>query len=74
MTTEELVRALRDAVLGAEEGNKVVAIHLFGIRYAAALDGRNLTELAAGAGLEKSWVTEIRKGVRLAEYVTLKGA
>lgn len=74
MTTEELIRALRDAVLGAEEGNKVVAIHLFGIRYAAALDGRNLTELAEGAGLEKSWGTEIRKGVRLAEYVTLKGA
>lgn len=74
MTTEELVRALRDAVLGAEEGNKVVAIHLFGVRYAAALDGRNLTELAARAGLGKSWATEIRKGVRLAEYVMLKGA
>lgn len=72
MTTEELTRALRDAVLGAEEGNKVVAIHIFGIRYAEALDGRNLTELVARAGLGKSWVTEIRKGVRLAEFVTLK--
>lgn len=72
MTTEELIQALRDAVLGAEEGNKVVAIHLFGIRYAAALDGRNLTELAARAGLGKSWATEIRKGVRLADHVTLK--
>lgn len=72
MTTEELTRALRDAVLGAEDGNKVVAIHLFGIRYAEALDGRNLTELVDRAGLGKSWVTEIRKGVRLAEFVTLK--
>ncbi len=72
MTTEELTRALRDAVLGAEEGNKVVAIHIFGIRYAEALDGRNLTELVDRAGLGKSWVTEIRKGVRLAEFVTLK--
>lgn len=72
MTTEELTRALRDAVLGAEEGNKVVAIHLFGIRYAEALDGRNLTELVDRAGLGKSWVTEIRKGVRLAEFVALK--
>lgn len=72
MTTEELTRALRDAVLGAEDGNKVVAIHLFGIRYAKALDGRNLTELVDRAGLGKSWVTEIRKGVRLAEFVTLK--
>ncbi len=72
MTTEELVRALRDAVLGAEEGNKVVAIHLFGIRYAEPLDGRNLTELVVRAGLGKSWATEIRKGVRLAEFVSLK--
>lgn len=72
MTTEELTRALRDAVLGAEEGNKVVAIHLFGVRYAEALDGRNLIELVDRAGLGKSWVTEIRKGVRLAEFVTLK--
>lgn len=72
MTTEELTRALRDAVLGAEEGNKVVAIHLFGIRYAEALNGRNLTDLVDRAGLGKSWVTEIRKGVRLAEFVTLK--
>lgn len=72
MTTEELTRALRDAVLGAEDGNKVVAIHLFGIRYAEALDGRNLAELVDRAGLGKSWVTEIRKGVRLAEFVTPK--
>lgn len=72
MTNEELVRDLRDAILGAEEGNKVVAIHLFGIRHAGALDGRNLSELAERAGLGKSWATEIRKGVRLAEFVTLK--
>ena len=72
MTTEELARELRDAIHGADAGGKVVAIHLFGIRYAEALDGRNLHDLAARAGLGKSWATEIRKGVRLAEHVMLK--
>lgn len=74
MTNEQLVRELRDAVLGAEEGNKVVAIHIFGIRHAEALSGRNLTEIAEKAGLGKSWATEIRKGVRLADHVALKGS
>ncbi len=72
MTTEELARELRDTVHGAESGDKVVAIHLFGIRYSDALAGHNLQDLAARAGLGKSWATEIRKGVRLAEHVTIK--
>jgi hypothetical protein len=69
---EDLVIELRDAVARAATGDKVVAIHLFGIRHAARLDGKNLQELAERAGIGRSFGTELRKGVRLAEHVRLK--
>lgn len=72
MRTENLVRELRDACARAPSGDKVVTIHLFGIRHASELDGLNLQELAERAGIGKSFGTEIRKGVRLAEFVQLR--
>jgi hypothetical protein len=68
----DIVEALRKAVEAAPKGNKVVTIHLFGIRHAERLDGMNVHDLAERAGLGKSFGTELRKGVRLAEHVTLK--
>lgn len=65
----DLAATLSEFCRAAGRGNKVVAIHLFGIRNAAALDGMDLHELADRAGIGRSFSTELRKGVRLAEYV-----
>lgn len=65
----DLAAALGEFCRSAGPGNKVVAIHIFGIRNAAALDGKDLHALAERAGIGRSFGTELRKGVRLAEYV-----
>lgn len=72
MTADELARQLRDDYGRAPKGDKVVAIHLFGIRNAAALEGHSAQDIAERAGIGRSFGTEIRKGMRLADYVRLK--
>ena len=51
---------------------RYLGIHLFGIRHADALWEVDLPELVAAAGVPKPYATEIRKGMRLAEYVSIK--
>jgi hypothetical protein len=68
---DELVRILRDAVRSAPEGEIVVSIHIFGIAYARDLQDVSLRELVRLAGIRPSYQTEIRKGMRLAEYVRI---
>ena len=68
----DLVRALHEAWAQAPEGNVVVRVHLFGIAHAKALETVNLKELVAAAEIPEPYATEIRKGIRLADYVTLK--
>jgi hypothetical protein len=66
---QNLPRALREAWSQAPEGDVVVRVHLFGIDYAEDLQGINLHELVAAAGIPRPYATEIRKAMRLAEYV-----
>lgn len=68
----ELVEELRHSVENAPKGDRVVSIHLFGIRHAKVLNGMNLHDLAERAGIGRSFATELRKGVRLADHVTLR--
>ncbi len=68
----DLVLALREAWKDAPPGDVVVRIHLFGIRHAADLEGMNLKDLVTAAGIPAPYSTEIRKGMRLADYVTIK--
>jgi len=56
----------------ARDKQKVVSIHLFGIRYSEQLRNISLPELVAKAGVHTPYATEIRKGMNLAKYVTLK--
>ena len=56
----------------AQDGMTVVTIHLFGIEFASELQGHNLKEICAGANVPVSYGTELRKGMRLAEFVSLK--
>ena len=68
----EMADKLKKAVDAAPKGGRVVSIHLFGIRHARVLDGMNVHDLADVAGIGRSFGTELRKGVRLAEFVDLK--
>lgn len=67
----DLAEDLRRACAASAKGDKVVTIHLFGIRHAEGLKGANLQDLAERAGIGASFGTELRKGVRLAEFVRI---
>jgi len=74
MPLEPLGKPLHDAYFNVREGEKVTMIHLFGIRYAdeIKLCGASRRDLAITAGIQESYATEISKGVRLAQYVTVR--
>jgi hypothetical protein len=72
MKITDMVDALRTAYANAPKGEQSTSVHLFGIRYAEELAGAPINEIAVRAGLTEHWGTEIRKGMRLARYVTLK--
>ncbi len=72
MTIEDAAKILSQMYLTAPEKEQVVQIHLFGIKYATQLDGMPLHELSERAGISKSYGTEIRKGINLSRYVSLK--
>ena len=67
----DLSRVLREAWEQAPDGDVVVRIHLFGIEHAEALGDVSLRDLVESAGIPKPYATEIRKGMRLADFVTL---
>ena len=67
----DLVEELRSACQQAPPRDKVVTIHLFGIRNALRLRGVNMRDFAASAGVGKSFGPEIYKGVRLSEFVKI---
>ena len=69
----ELGMALRKMYDAAPLGDQVAAIHLFGIRFWKELSGRKLNKkvILRTAGLPESYATEISKGVKLGQYVTI---
>lgn len=70
---KDLAHELRTACNEAKKGDTVVTIHLFGIEHADALKGLDLKALAARAGISETYGTELRKAVRLADYVRIIG-
>lgn len=64
-------RILREMIENAGVGKKVVSIHLFGIKYAAELDGVSLKQVCKKAEISESYATEIRTGMRLAGFVVI---
>jgi 5-methylcytosine-specific restriction protein B len=69
---DDLARELKSKYEGASTSEKVVQIHLFGIRRADALRNVSLPDLLARAGMPDSYKTELRKGIRLADHVQVK--
>lgn len=67
-----LVAELEKAYNSYGNGLRMTNIHLYGIKFANELKGIDLVELSVRATDKKSFSTEIRKGMKLAEFVTLK--
>jgi hypothetical protein len=72
VTTEQLISVLRNRYETADKREVALAIHLFGIEFCGHLDGQPVTLIAESGTGHKSYATEIRKGMKLAKFVTLK--
>ncbi len=72
MQIEEASKILAQMYNNAERKEVALSVHLFGIKYADQIGNMSANDIAIGAGIKKSYGTEIRKGMRLAKYVELK--
>ncbi len=72
MTVEQLIATLKNRYETADKRELALTVHLFGIEFSEHLDGQPVALIAESATGHKSYAAEIRKGIRLAKYVTLK--
>ena len=72
MRIDEASRILAGMYREAADGEKVIAIHLFGIKYADQIRNMSPKGIAIAAELPESYGTEIRKGINLAKYVEVR--
>ena len=74
MTLNELAGKLREMYNNAPKGNAVAMIHLFGIKYASEINDSEYSkkDIIKQSGISTSYLTELTKGVKLAEYVKPK--
>ena len=71
MTLDEAGRILRK-MYDDPTTDRVVSIHLFGIKYAEQIQDLTAQKIVDCAGLKKSYFAEVNKGKNLAKYVKLK--
>ena len=74
MTENQLGRILKEMYDNAPDGYQVANIHLFGIKYANVILENNYkaTDIIRSSGLNKSYATEVSKGIKLSRYVIAK--
>lgn len=74
MTLNELGTKLGEMYNNAPKGGAVVMIHLFGIKYADDIkkSGYSKKDIIQQSGISSSYLTELTKGVKLADYVIPK--
>ena len=74
MTFEELVQELVATYHLAQQGEVVVRIHIFGIRYADVItnNGYSIRDMLNRAEVPQSYYPEIKKGINLSRYVDIK--
>jgi hypothetical protein len=67
----ELGEVLAKMYHEAPQGEAVVMIHLFGVKYASAIKeaGLSTKDVVAAARINPSYATEVMKGMNLARYV-----
>lgn len=74
MVKAELAALLRAMYDGAKRKEAACQVHLFGIKYAKELQecGCPLKEIVQLSGISMGYLSEVSKGVKLAQYVELK--
>ena len=71
MQIDRLGKILEANLKKARPRDRAVTIHLFGIEHANDI-GSGATQVAIAAGISPKYGTEIRKGMKLAQFVRLK--
>ncbi len=71
MQKNELSSILYEMISNAKKGNVFVQYHLFGIKYVNEIlsSDFSIEEIVKNAGIRKSLASEIRKGIKLSEFV-----
>lgn len=71
MQKNELSSILYEMISNAKKGNVYVQYHLFGIKYVNEILSSDflIEEIVKNAGIRKSLASEIRKGIKLSEFV-----
>ncbi len=74
MTLNELGNELSEMYYDAPKGAAVAMIHLFGIKYADDIKKSEYSkkDIIKQSGISASYLTELMKGIKLADYVTPK--
>lgn len=74
MTLQDLAVTLSDMYNNAPPKEQVTMIHLFGIKYANVIieNGYSRKEIIQKANISESYLTELSKGMKLSNYVTIK--
>ena len=74
MLETELAARLREMYDGAKRNEAACQVHLFGIKYAKELQERGcpLKDIVQQSGISMGYLSEVSKGVKLAQYVELK--
>lgn len=74
MNETELSVILDKMIKNAKKGNVSVQYHLFGIKYATEISEFkiNIVNILEKVGVQKSLATEIRKGIKLSQYIKIK--
>ncbi len=74
MTLNELGTKLSEMYNNAQKGDSVAMIHLFGIKYANEIKESEYSkkDIITQSGISASYLTELTKGVKLAEFVIPK--
>ena len=74
MTENDLGKILKEMYETAPEGYKVANIHLFGVKYASIINDNHYktTDIIRASSINKSYATEVSKGIKLARYVMPK--
>ena len=74
MTEADLAAILRERHNSARCKEISMQIHLFGIEFGEVIreNGYKVSRIVELAGLEKGYIPEVSKGVKLSSYVVLK--
>ena len=60
---------LNDMYENAPRGRQVTMIHLFGIQYSEDIERVGVKDVVTASGIKSTYITEVNKGMNLAEYV-----